>query len=105
MVPLLMTSVIRLVPASRRGATMGTITIVIAVAPAIGPTLSGVILTALGWRWMFWIVLPIALIALTAGLLRLRIDAETRAGPARRRVGAAVRAGVRRAGVRAEQRR
>jgi DHA2 family lincomycin resistance protein-like MFS transporter len=81
MVPLLMTSVMRLVPVSRRGATMGTITIVIAVAPAVGPTLSGVILTALGWRWMFWIVLPIALIALTSGLLRLRIDAETRPVP------------------------
>ena len=81
MVPLLMTSMMRLVPASRRGATMGTITIVIAVAPAIGPTLSGVILTALGWRWMFWIVLPIAVIALTAGLLRLRLLAETRSVP------------------------
>ncbi|GAA1289978.1 DHA2 family efflux MFS transporter permease subunit [Pseudonocardia aurantiaca] len=81
MVPLLMTTVMRLVPVSRRGATMGTITIVIAVAPAIGPTLSGVILTALGWRWMFWIVLPIAVIALTSGLLRLRVDAETRAVP------------------------
>jgi DHA2 family lincomycin resistance protein-like MFS transporter len=30
---------------------------------------------------MFWIVLPIAVVALTAGLLRLRIDAETRAVP------------------------
>jgi DHA2 family lincomycin resistance protein-like MFS transporter len=81
MVPLLMTSVLRLVPAERRGATMGTITIVIAVAPAIGPTLSGVILGALGWRWMFWIVLPIALLALAVGAARLRVPAETRPVP------------------------
>jgi DHA2 family lincomycin resistance protein-like MFS transporter len=55
---------------------MGTISIVIAVAPAIGPTLSGFILGSLDWRWMFWIVLPIALVALTAGLTWLRVDDE-----------------------------
>ncbi|TQM15039.1 DHA2 family efflux MFS transporter permease subunit [Pseudonocardia kunmingensis] len=81
MVPLLMTSVLRLVPPERRGQMMGTITVVIAVAPAIGPTLSGVILTALGWRWMFWIVLPLALIALAAGLRWLRVAADVRPVP------------------------
>ncbi|SHK06868.1 MFS transporter, DHA2 family, lincomycin resistance protein [Pseudonocardia thermophila] len=81
MVPLLMTTVLRLVPAERRGATMGTITIVIAVAPAVGPTLSGIILAALGWRWMFWLVLPIALVAFAVGIARLRVPAETRPVP------------------------
>lgn len=81
MVPLLMTSVIRLVPVARRGTTMGTITVVIAVAPAIGPTLSGTILTTLGWRWMFGIVLPIALVALAAGATWLRVAAQTRPVP------------------------
>ena len=38
MVPLLMTSVLRLIPPERRGSMMGTITIVIAVAPAVGVT-------------------------------------------------------------------
>jgi DHA2 family lincomycin resistance protein-like MFS transporter len=73
MVPLLMTTIMKLVPAERRGQTMGTISIVIAVAPAVGPTLSGVILSTLGWRWMFWIVLPIALLALAAGATWLRV--------------------------------
>jgi DHA2 family lincomycin resistance protein-like MFS transporter len=81
MVPLLMTTVLRLVPAERRGAMMGTITVVIAVAPAVGPTLSGLILSALGWRWMFWIVLPIALIALSAGARWLHVAAEVRPVP------------------------
>nr|WP_226379565.1 DHA2 family efflux MFS transporter permease subunit [Pseudonocardia sp. KRD291] len=75
MVPLLMTTVLTLIPAERRGQTMGTISIVIAVAPAIGPTISGVILSSLGWRWMFWIVLPIALIALACGARWLRMAA------------------------------
>jgi len=81
MLPLLMTSVMRLVPPARRGATMGTITIVIAVAPAIGPTIGGAVLSSLGWRWMFWIVLPIALVALAVGLRWLRIAAQPRRVP------------------------
>ncbi|MUL80931.1 MULTISPECIES: DHA2 family efflux MFS transporter permease subunit [unclassified Mycolicibacterium] len=76
MMPLLMTTVMTLIPAERRGQMMGTISIVIAVAPAIGPTLSGFILGSLDWRWMFWIVLPIALVALSAGLMWLRVDDE-----------------------------
>ncbi|AYJ48391.1 MDR family MFS transporter [Rhodococcus sp. P1Y] len=68
MLPLLMNTVLNLVPARDRGKMMGVISIVIAVAPAIGPTLSGVILSALEWRWMFWLVLPIALIAFAIGV-------------------------------------
>jgi DHA2 family lincomycin resistance protein-like MFS transporter len=80
MLPLLMTTVMRLVPPERRGATMGTITIVIAVAPAIGPTIGGAVL-ALGWRWMFWIVLPLAVAALVTGALLLRLNADRRRVP------------------------
>ncbi|HUH52471.1 MAG TPA: MFS transporter, partial [Microbacteriaceae bacterium] len=40
MMPLLMTTVMTLVPAAIRGKTMGNISIVISVAPAIGPTVS-----------------------------------------------------------------
>jgi DHA2 family lincomycin resistance protein-like MFS transporter len=71
MMPLLFTTVLNLVPAARRGRLMGVISIVIAVAPAIGPTVSGLILSSLSWRWMFWIVLPIALVALALGLWRI----------------------------------
>jgi len=81
MLPLLMTTVLRLVSAERRGATMGTITIVIAVAPAVGPTIGGAVLDSLGWRWMFWIVRPLALLALLIGAVWLRLDSETRSVP------------------------
>ena len=50
---------------------MGNISIVISVAPAIGPTISGLILSVLDWRWMFWLVLPIAIAALVLGALRI----------------------------------
>ncbi len=67
MMPLLMTTVMNLVPAETRGRTMGNISIVISVAPAIGPTLSGLILSVLDWRWLFLLVLPVALGALALG--------------------------------------
>ena len=67
MLPLLMTTVLTLVPEQGRGAVMGQISIVISVAPALGPTISGLILQALSWRFMFLFVLPIALAALAYG--------------------------------------
>ena len=67
MLPLLMTTILTLVPIERRGVVMGNVSIAISVAPAIGPTVSGLILQFLSWRFMFVIVLPIALAALVLG--------------------------------------
>ncbi|WOF24409.1 DHA2 family efflux MFS transporter permease subunit [Microbacterium betulae] len=67
MMPLLMTTMMNVVPPHSRGRMMGRVGLVISLAPAIGPTLSGAILDTLGWRWIFGIVLPIALIALVIG--------------------------------------
>ncbi len=67
MLPLLITTILTLVPLERRGSVMGNVTIAISVAPALGPTLSGLILQALSWRFMFIFVLPIALLALAIG--------------------------------------
>ncbi|WP_350348048.1 DHA2 family efflux MFS transporter permease subunit [Agromyces sp. G08B096] len=72
MMPLLMTTVLNVVAPSHRGRMMGVISIVISVAPAIGPTVSGLILSALDWRWMFWIVLPIAAVAIVLGTVWVR---------------------------------
>ncbi len=71
MLPLLMTTVMTLVPPARRGAVMGNLSIVISVAPAIGPTVSGVVLSFLGWRAIFLVVLPIAVATLLIGLRRI----------------------------------
>lgn len=54
---------------------MGTISIVIGVAPAIGPTTGGAILGLLGWRWMFGLVFVLAVVLLTFGILRLHVPA------------------------------
>ena len=72
MLPLLITTVLTLVPEHMRGAVMGRVSIVISVAPAIGPTIFGLILQALPWRFMFLFVLPIALGVLMYGARTLR---------------------------------
>jgi DHA2 family lincomycin resistance protein-like MFS transporter len=72
MMPLLMTTVMTLAPPETRGKTMGFISTVISVAPAIGPTISGVILNYLSWRWLFILVLPISLGALALGARRIQ---------------------------------
>ncbi|MFB8766522.1 MDR family MFS transporter [Nocardiopsis alba] len=78
MMPLLMTTVLNLIPADRRGRTMGNISIVMAVAPAVGPTLSGLILSMLDWRWLFGLILPIALLGLALGAAFIRNITEPR---------------------------
>ncbi|GGO41604.1 DHA2 family efflux MFS transporter permease subunit [Deinococcus humi] len=72
MLPLLITTVLTLVPERTRGAVMGQTSIVISVAPAIGPTISGLILQTFSWRAMFLFVLPIALGTLFYGARMLR---------------------------------
>ncbi|HEX7004314.1 MAG TPA: DHA2 family efflux MFS transporter permease subunit [Trueperaceae bacterium] len=78
MIPLLMTTILGLVPANIRGGVLGTVSIVISVAPALGPTVSGLILNALPWRFMFLLVLPIALVVLVIGATRLVNVGEVR---------------------------
>jgi MFS transporter, DHA2 family, lincomycin resistance protein len=74
MFPLLITTVMELVPPATRGRTMGNISIVISVAPALGPSISGLILNTFdnNWRWLFILVLPIALVALIVGGIRVK---------------------------------
>jgi DHA2 family lincomycin resistance protein-like MFS transporter len=71
MLPLLITTILTLVPVGRGGVVMGTVTVVISVAPAIGPTVSGIVLHFFPWRFMFILVLPIALAALAFGVRKL----------------------------------
>lgn len=67
MMPLLMTTIMTLVPPAQRGRMMGRVSVVISLAPAIGPSVSGLLLDSVGWRWIFGLILPIALVALAAG--------------------------------------
>ncbi|GGR65942.1 DHA2 family lincomycin resistance protein-like MFS transporter [Nocardioides luteus] len=71
MMPLLMTTLMNVVDESDRGRVMGNVTMAISVAPALGPTLSGLILGFGSWRLLFLLVLPIAIGVAWSGLRRL----------------------------------
>lgn len=81
MMPLLMTTVITLVPLAQRGRMMGNMSIVMSVAPAVGPMLAGLVLSTFNWRWLFWLVLPIALASLLLGAKWLRNVTEQQRVP------------------------
>ena len=81
MMPLLMTTVLTLVPLGDRGRIMGRISIVMSVAPAIGPAISGLVLTVLPWRGLFWLVLPIAVGMLVVGAILVPNVSEPRKVP------------------------
>lgn len=71
MMPLLMTTLLTLVPAHERGKVMGNVTLVMSVAPALGPAVSGLLLQLGSWRLIFAVVLPIAGAIAALGLREL----------------------------------
>lgn len=80
MLPLLMTTLMTIVPEHDRGRVMGNVTLAISVAPALGPTVAGLVLEVASWRWLFLVVLPVAIAITAAGLRRLDDVGETRPG-------------------------
>lgn len=56
-------------PPERRGAAFGVWGGVAGVATIIGPTLGGFLVTGWSWRWVFYVNLPIGIIALAATML------------------------------------
>ena len=81
MMPLLMTTVMRIVPPSARGRVMGNVSLVIAAAPALGPSMSGLVLRNLTWHWIFLVVLPISIAALVSGWKWVRATDEASTVP------------------------
>jgi len=72
MMPLLMTTLMTVVPEQDRGRVMGNVTLAMSVAPALGPTVSGLILQFGSWRLLFVVILPIAAAVTVLGLRKVR---------------------------------
>jgi DHA2 family lincomycin resistance protein-like MFS transporter len=81
MMPLMMTTIMSLVPPQSLGRMMGRISIVMSVAPAVGPTISGFLLPLVSWRGLFWVMLPIAAAMLVLGIVRVPNVSEPRRAP------------------------
>ncbi|MCU6793892.1 DHA2 family efflux MFS transporter permease subunit [Paenibacillus sp. WQ 127069] len=68
LLPLMFNTILLIFPIHKRGATMGLMGLVIMFAPAIGPSVSGLIIENLNWHWIFWVSLPFLVIALLSGI-------------------------------------
>ncbi|MEO3810336.1 MDR family MFS transporter [Sphaerisporangium sp. B11E5] len=80
MMPLLMTTLMQVVPEGDRGRVMGNLSLAISVAPAMGPAVSGLILQFGSWRLLFAVVLPIAALITWGGLRQLKNVGEPKPG-------------------------
>ncbi|GAA4140246.1 DHA2 family efflux MFS transporter permease subunit [Leifsonia shinshuensis] len=63
MTPQTMAVITRIFPPDRRGAAMGLWGAVAGVATLIGPLLGGVLVDWLGWEWIFFINVPVGVVA------------------------------------------
>ncbi len=61
--PQTMTVITRIFPAERRGQAMGAWGATAGVATLVGPILGGVLIDGLGWEWIFFINVPIGVVA------------------------------------------
>ncbi len=62
--PMVFSVVLLIIPRERRGLAMGIVGLIIGFAPTIGPSLSGVLVDALGWRAIFGAVTVLAVVIL-----------------------------------------
>ncbi|WP_125570515.1 DHA2 family efflux MFS transporter permease subunit [Lacticaseibacillus songhuajiangensis] len=69
--PLMFTVAMQVFRPSKLGAAMGMCALVIMFAPAVGPTLTGIVLAKLSWHWIFWLFIPFLAIALIFALTSL----------------------------------
>ena len=70
--PLLQNIMLTIFPPKKRGSAMGMAGIVIGLAPALGPTLSGWIIDHYSWRDLFGMVIPIVILVLVLALFFMK---------------------------------
>src|SRR5215210_3681655 len=62
-----------IVPPRDRGRYMGLIGSVFAVSSVAGPLLGGFLVEAISWRWVFYVNMPIGVVAVLVVALRLHL--------------------------------
>lgn len=70
--PLMQVVFFEIYPVNQRGTIMGLNGLIVAFAPAIGPSISGLILNHFSWRYIFLLVLPIAITVILLSIFLMR---------------------------------
>lgn len=68
LMPLVYTTVLYIYPQEKRGSAMGLVGLVYMFAPALGPSIAGLIIHYLSWHYIFWFPLPFLIIGFIFGL-------------------------------------
>lgn len=71
LMPLLMNIMISSFPPDKRGTAMGLFSLVMFFAPAIGPTVSGIVVENYSWHVLFYMMIPVLIIVLVVGFWQL----------------------------------
>lgn len=69
------------VPARQRGRYMGIMGGVFAVSSVAGPLLGGFFTEGIGWRWAFWMNLPLGALAIASAVFFLRLPTQVTSRP------------------------
>jgi EmrB/QacA subfamily drug resistance transporter len=76
--PLMFNIIMDQAPLDCLGVMVGSGMLVCALAPAVGPSIGGYIVSLFGWRMIFWAVLPLLVISFIVGGLSVRQSSEIR---------------------------
>lgn len=74
--PLMFNIILEQVPKSKIGTMMGVGNLITGAAPALGPTFGGIVINNLGWRWVFYLLIPFIIISLLLGLWGIQQKSE-----------------------------
>jgi EmrB/QacA subfamily drug resistance transporter len=72
MAPVGLAMLFRVFPPAERVRAAGILTVPTTFAPALGPVLGGLLVTELSWRWVFYVNVPLGILALAFGALFLQ---------------------------------
>ncbi len=65
-------------PPAEHGIAQAVFGVAVIAGPAIGPTLGGILTDGLGWRWIFFINLPMGILAVAMALIFLPKDRKSK---------------------------
>jgi len=77
MMPTVQTILVQKAGGKNLGHIMSIVSLPMLLGPILGPMLGGVIVNSLGWRWTFYVNIPITIIALLLALWGLPTDEQT----------------------------